>query len=140
MRAAGFGTGLALVALASGCAVKGPTLPTRHVPAGVVMFQFTRKVRGPVELTLDGVRVPVAQKVKAGQLLVVRGLAPGRHRYFLSGPRDAFGPDQGEFELGGAQGVLVRTFSTEFDSVLYGRQEAPPPAEGLPGVQASLEK
>lgn len=140
MRGAGFGTGLALVALATGCGVKAPTLPTRTVPAGVVMFQFTRKVRGPVELSIDGVRIPVAQKAKTGQRLLLKGLAPGRHRYFISGPRDAFGPDQGEFELGGSQGVLLRTFSTEFDAVLYGRQEAPPAAEGLPGVQASLEK
>jgi hypothetical protein len=140
MRFARFGAGLAMAALAAGCSVKAPTLPTRNVPAGVVMFQFTRKVRGPVELTLDGVRIPVTQKVKTGQHLVVRGLAPGRHRYFLSGPREAFGPDQGEFELGGDQGVFLRTFSIEFDSVLYGKQDASPAAEGLPGVQASLEK
>lgn len=128
------------VGVLAGCGMRTPTLPTRNVPPGVVMFRFTRKVKGPVELTLDGVRVPVSQKIKAGQHLVVKGLAPGRHKYFLMGSKEAFGPDQGEFEVRPGGGLYLVTFSTNFDAVLYGKGEAAPAAEGIPGVQASLEK
>lgn len=140
MKAGRLGMALVVAGLLAGCKPRAVTLPTVKVPEGAVLFHFTRKVRGPVELTLDGTRIPVAQKVKAGQRLVVRGLAPGRHRYFLSGPRDAFGPNQGEFELAPGSGVLIRAFSTQFDAVLYGKTDPAPVAEGLPGVQASLEK
>ena len=61
-----------------GCA-KLRNKPVKAVPEGTVLFAFNRKVRGPVELTLDGVRVPVAPvtKNKAARSLVVTGIAPG---------------------------------------------------------------
>jgi len=140
MKAGRFGMVAAVAVMTLGCAVKAPSLPSRNVPPGTLLFQFTRKVKGPVELTLDGVRVPVTQKVKSGQHLVVKGLGLGRHKYFISGPKDAFGPDQGEFELGLGAGAFIVAFSTNFDAALYGKAEPAPVAEGLPGVQATLEK
>ncbi len=123
------------------CSNKVATRPTKSVPAGTVLFQFTRKVQGPVELTLDGVRLPVepVKKGKKARSLVLTGITPGKHRFFLYSPRDAFGPDQGEFEATAAQGVYLVTFAQAFDAVLYGKAEALPPAEGVPGVKARLE-
>lgn len=134
---------VAALALGAGvaCSKKAVTRPTKSVPAGTVLFQFTRKVRGPVELTLDGVRIPVEslKKGKKAKSLLLTGLAPGKHRFFLSSPRDAFGPDQGEFESTATQGVYLVTFAQAFNAVLYGQAEALPPAEGLPGVKARLQ-
>lgn len=132
----------ATLLLVAGLACRKPTSkPTKSVPAGTVLFQFTHKVQGPVELTLDGVRIPVeiARKKKKARSLVVTGLSAGKHRFFLYSPRDAFGPDQGEFELTGTQGVFLVTFAQAFDAVLYGQADALPAAEGMPGVKARLE-
>jgi hypothetical protein len=117
------------------------TKPSKPIPAGTVRFEFTRKVQGPVELTLDGVRIPVEglKKGKKANSLIVTGIANGKHKYFLSSPRDAFGPDQGEFEATIAQGAYIPTFTQAFDAVLYGLPDALPPAEGIPGVKARLE-
>jgi len=133
-------TALALVAGVA-CSNKVATKPSKPVPAGTVQFQFTRKAQGPVELTLDGVRIPVEslKKGKKARSLVVSGLTPGKHRFFLYSPRDAFGPDQGEFEVTATQGAYLVTFAQSFDAVLYGQPEALPPAEGVPGVKARLE-
>ncbi len=133
----------AALALGAGvaCSNKVATRPTKAVPAGTALFEFTRKVQGPVELTLDGVRIPVEalKKGKKAQRLVLSGLAPGKHRFFLYSPRDAFGPDQGEFEATSASGTYLVTFAQAFNAVLYGQPEPLPPAEGLPGVRARLE-
>jgi len=128
------GTGVA-------CSNKVTTKLTKAVPSGTVLFQFTRKIQGPVELTLDGVRIPVeaTRKNKKAHSLVVTGLAAGKHRFFLYSPRDAFGPDQGEFEMSGTQGVFLVTYTQGFNAVLYGKADALPPAEGVPGVKARLE-
>jgi hypothetical protein len=140
MGAGRFGITLVLGLALAGCSRRTAAAPTRSVPAGTVVFQFTRKVKGPVELTLDGVRIPVVQQARKARQLVVRGLAPGRHRFFLSGSKDAFGPDQGEFELTAERGVALVTFSTGFDAVLYGKSDPAPAAEGIPGVKADLVK
>jgi len=131
----------ALLLVAGLACKKATSKPTKSVPAGTVLFQFTRKVQGPVELTLDGVRIPVevARKNKKARSLVITGLPAGKHRFFLYSPRDAFGPDQGEFEMTGAQGVFLVTFAQAFDAVLYGKADALPTAEGMPGVKARLE-
>lgn len=128
---------LAGVACSKNVAIK----PAKPVPVGTVLFQFTRKVLGPVDLTLDGARIPVEglKKGKKARSLVVSGLQAGKHRFFIYSSRDAFGADQGEFEVGGTQGVFLVTFAQSFDSVLYGKAEALPPAEGIPGVKARLE-
>jgi len=131
----------ALILVAGLACKKVTSKPTKSVPAGTVLFEFTRKVQGPVELTLDGVRIPVeaARKNKKARSLVVTGLPAGKHRFFLYSPRDAFGPDQGEFEVTGTQGVFLVTFAQAFDAVLYGKADALPTAEGIPGVKARLE-
>ncbi len=139
MKAGRLGAMVAGWAILTACSTKAPTLPTRKVPPGTVVFQFTQKVVGPMELALDGVRIPVQQKAKGGKHLVIRGLAPGRHRFFLSSAREAFGPDQLELELGPEAGLFRVLFSTRFDAVLYGTPEPAPAAEGMPGVQAVLE-
>lgn len=110
-----------------------------NVPGNTLTLAFTRKVRGPVELSLDGVRIPVKQGVKGGKTLLVTGIPAGRHRYFVQSNRDAFGPDQGELEMSATSGVYYVIFAQRFDSVLYGKTEPAPPAEGLPGVSAILK-
>ena len=74
---------LALVLVLAGCRKANPLVPKKPVPPGTVMFHFTQKLKGPVEISLDGVRLPVAQNPKKmGRSLVIVGLAPGKHRYF----------------------------------------------------------
>ncbi|MDE3246236.1 MAG: hypothetical protein KGN80_09125 [Acidobacteriota bacterium] len=110
-----------------------------QVPGGTLTLAFTRKVQGPLELTLDGVRIPVKQGPKGGKTLLVAGIAEGRHRYFIESNRDAFGPDQGDLEMSATQGVYYVIFAQRFESVLYGKNAPTPPAEGLPGVSAILK-
>lgn len=110
-----------------------------QVPGGTLTLAFTRKVLGPLELSLDGVRIPVKQSPKGGKTLLVTGLAEGRHRYFVESNRDAFGPDQGELEMSATQGVYYVIFAQRFEAVLYGKNTPTPPAEGLPGVSAILK-
>ncbi|MDP2874589.1 MAG: hypothetical protein Q8O00_00305 [Holophaga sp.] len=119
---------------------KSVTMPTKKVAAGTAHFQFARKVQGPLELTLDGIRVPVepTKKNKKARALMITGLTPGKHRFFLYSPRDAFGPDQGEFEIAAGNGAYVMTFAQAFNAVLYGKPDALAPAEGIPGVRAYL--
>jgi len=122
------------------CGKPQPIVPARPVPAGTALFQFTRKIQGPVELTVDGIRVPVEQTGKKKfRRLQVSGLSLGRHRFILLSPLEAFGPDQFELELGAAKGEFRVLFAQEFKSVLYGKPEPVPAATGIPGVQARLE-
>lgn len=116
-----------------------PIEPKRPLPPGTITIFFNRKVKGPLDLTVDGVRIPVTVHSKKPQHLIIKGLAPGTHRYFLSSPNDAFGPDQGEVELKGDKGAFVVAFAQEFRAVLYGSADTLPPAQGLPGVSADLE-
>lgn len=133
---------LALMAVGAGCANKTkPVQPKRPVPAGTVEIQFTKLVQGPIDLTLDGTRVPVALiSKKGGKRLVVSGLTPGKHRFVLISPLDAFGPDQGEWEIPEGKGVFKVYFAQHFNATLYGSQDPLPPAPGLPGIKARLEK
>ncbi|MBI4913522.1 MAG: hypothetical protein HY823_12350 [Acidobacteria bacterium] len=126
---------------ASGLACRRPAVlrPPKPVPPGTVLLQFTKVVKDPIDLTLDGVRVPVQISRKGGKNLWIRGLAPGKHRYFLSSFTLAFGPDQGEFFVTPEQGTFLVSFSQTFKAVLYGTAEPLPPAEGIPGVTAVLE-
>ncbi|NWJ39702.1 MAG: hypothetical protein HXX12_01875 [Geothrix sp.] len=122
-----------------GCS-KVPLTPRTPVPAGSVVFRFTRVVRGPVELSLDGARIPVQQSPKGAISLQVKGLTPGKHRYFLTSQRETFSPDMGELDLPADKGLYQVTLSQKLDSVLYGKPDPLPPAEGLPGVTAVLLK
>lgn len=115
--------------------------PQAAAPAGVVQLHFTRAVEGPLELTLDGTRQPVEQVGKKGfRLLQITGLPAGKHRFFLSSPRESFGPDQGEVDLAPDKGIRLEVFAQRFQAVLYGSPEPLPAAEGLPGVRAVLQK
>ena len=132
---------MALLAVAAflGCR-RVPLTPKTTIPAGTVVFRFTRTVKGPVELSLDGARIPVQQSPKGATALQVRGLTPGKHRFFLTSQREIFSPDLAELELPTDKGLYLVTLTQRLDSVLYGKPDPLPPAEGLPGVRANLLK
>jgi len=122
------------------CGRPQPIVPSKPVPAGTVLFQFTQKVEGPLELTIDGIRVNVGKESKKKcKHLEVSGLAPGRHRFVMLSPLEAFGPDQIEVELGAGRGEFRVVFAQNLKSVLYGSPEPVPAAAGIPGVQARLQ-
>jgi len=132
-------TGILTVML--GCtATLMPFIPQKPLPPGTLQMQFTRKIVGPVDLTIDGVRVPVTQKRKRAQVLLVSGLSQGKHTYFIASHLDIIGPDFGEFEIGPDKGVFQVHFAQKLRAVLYetGETLAPKP-EGIPGVTAVLE-
>jgi len=122
-----------------GCS-KVPLTPSKPIPAGSVVFRFTRVVRGPVEFSLDGTRIAVQQHPKGSLSLHVNGLAPGKHRFFLTSQREAFSPDMGELDMPADKGLYLVTLTQQLDSVLYGKPDLLPAAEGLPGVTATLVK
>ena len=130
--------GCLIAAAGLACRKPKPILPSKPVPAGTVFFQFTKKVEGPVELTVDGTRIPVLQASKKCKHLSVSGLAEGKHHLVLLSPLDAFGPDQIDVELAPGKGEFRVLFAQQFRSVLYGKPEPSPTAEGLPGVKANL--
>ncbi len=132
----------ALVALAlfSLTACKGiPLKPAKPLPPGMVMLRFSKAVAGPLDLSVDGTRIPVAQTAKGGKVLRVEGLQAGKHKIFISSPRDAFSPDQTEISLPDDGGYYDVIFAQRFNAVLYGKPPETPAAEGLPGVKASLQ-
>ena len=129
-----------LAALAPlGCS-KVPLTPSRPVPAGMAVFRFTRTVRGPVEFSLDGARIPVQQLPKGATRLEVSGIAPGKHRFLLTSQREIFSPDSGELDMPANRGIYEVTLTQQLDAVLYGQPDPLPAAEGLPGVTAVLVK
>ena len=131
--------GCMVVAAGLGCTKAKPILPKKPVPAGTVLFQFTAKVEGPVEVMLDNVRIPVEKVGKKCLHLTISGLAPGKHHLILLSALDAFGPDQLDLDMPADKGVFKVLFSQQYKSVLYGKPEPVPPAPGLPGVKARLE-
>ena len=128
-----------VLAAGMACGKPKPIQPAKPVPEGSVLFQFTKKVEGPVELTVDGTRIPVNQTARKCLHLSVTGLALGKHRLTLLSPQDAFGPDQLDLDLPAGRGVFKVLFSQQFTSVLYGKPEAVPASDGLPGVKATLQ-
>jgi hypothetical protein len=128
-----------LAALALGCSKPKPIQPRRPVPQGTVELQFTAKVEGPVDLTIDGMRMPVEKAGKKCKRIVISGLPLGKHHIVLLSALDAFGPDQLDVELGEGKGVFQVLFSQQYNSVLYGKPEPTPTAEGIPGVTARLQ-
>lgn len=131
--------GIALVAM-TGCSKAKVFTPSRPLPAGTLLIHFTKPVDGPIDLLVDGVRIPVTAPRKKAHNLTISGLAAGNHRYFISSPREAFGPDHGDVTLPPDQGIFLVNFSQHFNAVLYGKPEPTPPAPGLPGVTARLER
>ena len=119
---------------------KVPLTPSHPVPAGEVVFRFTTTVQGPVELTVDGTRIPVQQLPKGAISLQVKGLAPGKHRFFLTSQRETFSPDLGELDIHTDKGIYLVTLTQHLDAVLYGKPDPLPAAEGLPGVTAILAR
>jgi hypothetical protein len=119
---------------------KVPLTPKSPSPSGTVILRFTRKVSGPVELSLDGARIPVTQAPKGATSLMIKGIAPGKHRYFLSSSREIFSPDLSDLEMPTDKGIYQIVLTQKFEAVLYGRPDPLPPAEGLPGVSAALLK
>jgi hypothetical protein len=132
---------MALVGAVSvvGCR-KVPLTPSAPIPAGSVLFRFTRTVKGPVELSIDGTRIPVEQRPKGAVILQVKGLSVGKHRYFITSQRETFSPDMGELDVPADRGIYLVTLTQELDAVLYGKPDPLPTAEGLPGVTAALLK
>jgi hypothetical protein len=72
--------------------------------------------------------------------LQVKGLSTGKHRFFLTSQRETFSPDSGELDLPADKGLYQITLTQALDSVLYGKPDPLPTAEGLPGVTATLIK
>jgi len=130
---------IAIVAV-SGCSKAKVFAPSKPLPTGTLLIHFTTPVDGPLDLMVDNVRIPVTAPKKKARSLTISGLTPGVHRYFLSSPREAFGPDHGEVTMPADQGTYLVNFSQHFNAVLYGKPEPAPPAPGLPGVTAKLER
>lgn len=138
LRKAAF-AGCMILAAGLACGKPKAIQPKKPVPAGSVLFQFTKKVDGPVDLTIDGMRIPVQQTGKKCKHLAITGLAAGKHHVVLLSALDAFGPDQMDIELTDGKGVFQVLYSQQFKAVLYGKPEPMPQAEGIPGVVARLE-
>ena len=132
--------GCLVVAAGLACGKPRPVLPHKPVPPGTILLMFTQKVQGPLDLTVDGLRVPVDNKAeRMCKQLFVTGLAVGKHHLVLLSPLEAFSPDQVEVELTAGKGEYRVLFAQQFKSVLYGKPEPVPPADAIPGVKATLE-
>jgi len=131
--------GCMILAAGMACGKPQALKPKKPVPAGTVLLQFTKKVEGPVDLTIDGMRITVQKTGKKSKHLVISGLPLGKHHLVLLSALDAFGPDQLDVELAEGKGVFQVLFAQQFNSVLYGKPEPTPLAEGIPGVVARLD-
>ena len=132
---------MAAVCILAGTGCRGARTfkPSHALAPGTLLIHFTTKVEGPVDLLIDDVRLPVARRKKKNTNLTVTGLSAGPHRYFISSPGNAFGPDHGEVVLPPDRGVYLVNFSQHFKSVLYGKADRVPTSSGIPGVDARLE-
>jgi len=132
--------GCLIIAAGLACGKPRPILPKKPVPPGTVLFQFTRKVVGPLALTVDGLRIPVDNPdERMCKLLSISGLAPGKHHIVLLSPLEAFGPDQIDVDLTATGGFFKVLYAQQFKSVLYGKPEPVPTADAIPGVKATLQ-
>jgi len=82
----------------------------------------------------------VQQLPKGATRLQVKGLAPGKHRFFLTSQREIFSPDLGELICPPTRGCTWSRSPSGSTRVLYGKPDPLPAAEGLPGVTATLLK
>ena len=130
--------GCLVLAAGAGCTKPKPIVPSKPVPPGTVLFQFTKKVEGPVDLTVDGIRIPVNKVGKKCLRLSIAGLPLGKHHLTLLSPQDAFGPDQMDVDLTAGKGEFKVLFAQQFNSEFYGKAEPAPTSEGIPGVKATL--
>jgi hypothetical protein len=123
-----------------GCKEVKPVVPKRPLPPGTLQMHFTRKVLGPLDITIDGVRIPIEQKKKKGRTLTISGLSEGKHTYFLVAYREIIGPDLAEFEIGPDKGIFQVHFAKRLKLAFANPTLAAAPiAEGIPGVAAVLE-
>jgi len=135
----GLAAAMAVVAML-GCKELKPVTPKRPLAAGTLQMHFTRKVLGPLDITIDGIRVPIEQKKKKGRTLTISGLSEGKHTYFLVAYREIIGPDLGEFEIGPDGGVFQVHFAKRLKLAFANPTLASvPTAPGIPGVTAVLE-
>lgn len=128
-----------LMVLMFGCTGVRPILPRNTLPPGTLQIHFVKKISGPLDITIDGIRIPVKQKKKKAQLLTISGLSQGKHYYFFASHFDVIGPDYGEFEIGPDEGVFQIHFSNRLKAALIGAGSSAPVPEGIPGVVAVLE-
>ncbi|HWQ09080.1 MAG TPA: hypothetical protein VN436_08235, partial [Holophaga sp.] len=103
-----------------GCRSAQSYKPSQALAPGTLLIHFTTKIEGPVDLLIDDVRIPVARTKKKSTTLTVMGLSTGVHRYFISSPQNAFGPDHGQIELPADQGIYLVNFAQHLNAVLYG--------------------
>ena len=130
---------VACITIGIGCRKAETFKPRQPLPTGTLLIHFTNKVEGPVSLLIDDLRIPVVRNKKRVRNLVIRGLSAGRHSYFISSSRDAFGPDHGEVTLPQDDGIYLVNFSQHYNAVLYGKSEPAEAAQGIPSVSARME-
>lgn len=107
---------------------------------GTLVLKFSKNIKGPIDLTIDGFRIKVDQTSKGGNTLTITGLEPTSHRYTISSPNDAFGPSSAEIVLPDDEGISVRIFAQSFDSILYGNSSGAVSAESPKNIRAILRK
>jgi hypothetical protein len=130
----------AVLATMIGCKGVKPILPRKKLPPGTFQMHFIRKIAGPVDLTINGVRIPIEQKKKKVQWLTVSGLSQGKHNYFITSHMEAIGPDYGDFEIGPDEGVFQVHFARKLKAAFYNTGgSVSPAAEGIPGVTAFMD-
>jgi len=135
----GLAAAVAMVAVL-GCKEVKPVVPKRPLAPGTYQMHFTRKVLGPLDITIDGIRIPIEQKKKKGRTLTISGLSGGKHTYFLVAYREIIGPDFGEIEIGPKEGVFRVHFAKRLKLAFANPTLASvPTAPGIPGVTAVLE-
>lgn len=110
------------------------------LPPGTLVLQFSKKVKGPIDLNIDGVRIKVDQSGKGGDTLIITGLEPTVHRFTIASPNDAFGPSSSDVVLPDDQGIVVPVFSQSFEAILYGNYSTPAPADNPSNIKATLRK
>jgi hypothetical protein len=131
---------VAMMVAMLGCTEIRPVVPKKPLASGTFQMHFTRKVLGPLDIAIDGVRIPIEQKKKKGQTLTISGLSEGRHTYFLVAYREIIGPDVGEFEVGPNEGIFQVHFAKRLKLAFANPTlAAAPAATGIPGVTAVLE-
>ncbi len=115
-----------------------PQALSKSLPPGTLVLKFTRNIKGPIELSIDGVRINVEQTNKGGNALTVSGLEIGAHQFLISSQNDAFGPNSSEFALPDDEGIIIPIFSQSFNSILYGNTSSAPAPENPKNIKAIL--
>ena len=135
-----FALGTTMLVALLGCKGARPIVPPKSLPSGTVQMHFTRKITGPIDLTINGVRVPVEQKKKKARHLTVSGLSEGMHIYYIASYQEVIGPDYGEFEVGPDGGVFQVHFVRKLKAALRNpSSQVSPTPDAVPGLIAVLD-